>query len=210
MMVFTMFRVRRKQPKIFNPIVHFISVYMVNYFLRFKKSTQIFFHNKSMLKYSNSTYSSTIRMSWTISKNISTFINNKFYSLSSQLRNNLTFIPSRSTFKNFGKIFASFFSMSKILFTFFRAKFTSIIINPCLKNFEFFFTKLTMSYNLLFSSSYRHNSTPRDRKTFTRTIFSSTVFSSIVRGVKNFIANFAYTFYHSNTLTYNFYFVKQI
>lgn len=37
------------QNKIFNPIVKLISVYVVDYFIRFKFATKVFFHNISLL-----------------------------------------------------------------------------------------------------------------------------------------------------------------
>ena len=47
-MIFKMSRITRKQHKIVNRIVGFISVNMMDVFASFKRATKVFFHNNSM------------------------------------------------------------------------------------------------------------------------------------------------------------------
>ena len=44
-----MLTIRRIQEKIFNPVVIPDMVYVMNYFLRAKKTAQVLFHHKAML-----------------------------------------------------------------------------------------------------------------------------------------------------------------
>ena len=60
---FYMIRLIRKQKKIFQSIIRFIMINMMNYFLRFKKSLQLLFNNKPM--FLNIPLITSIGMVWT-------------------------------------------------------------------------------------------------------------------------------------------------
>jgi len=68
-MEITMFLIRGKNFEIFDPVIIFYAINMVNLFTRRKESTYMFFHNKSM--FTNISFLCTAWVGWIINKNIS-------------------------------------------------------------------------------------------------------------------------------------------
>mgnify|MGYP001618930092 CR=1 FL=1 len=174
-----MFLIIRKQLKIFNPIIVFNTINMVNRFSWFKETIQIFFHNKTM--FSNAIIFVTKWMIWRINRNVSSKITATpfpiwmfffrifcsggfhFYQSFTGIYIMTAFIPNRFSKVPFSNFFNSFSCMSfskKVVSSTFR-KFAQ-------KSIPTFFRAGSMRYEfLIFSIS------TRIRLKFFKTLFTS-------------------------------------
>ena len=122
MMIITMSNRIFKQCKIFNSIIKFIPIYMVDYFCSFKSSPKVFFHDKSMFKnVSAFSFFSIFGKSYTKVVSIFSFSTFPFMTLFSNIFSNRSFTYV------FPNLFTTFFTNSIKAPTFFTTKASSFI-----------------------------------------------------------------------------------
>lgn len=168
-----------KKHEIFNSIIGFYTVDMVNNLGLFKVSSNVFFHYKTMLPYIFSV--SFIGMVLAINKDISIFVE----ILSSSPMRVLLKIRLPIFYKLFYRFFTPFLSREIFDSAFFRTKFSSSMLH-----FKCFFAKWTYSFSVSWNRSIA---------------FLGTVFSCSIKRFpddKTFIARI--TFYCVNFISRKF------